>query len=121
ELGGAGASDPVRPAMRFERSARRRTRDNRGMLTSHPLPPDTDLLALHRVDPKRYPLLLQSGAHGTAQGRRDMLLVADGARLQLDADGCPRDHDGALIPDGFLDALDAQWRALRLPRDEPRW
>src|SRR5690606_41656731 len=90
------------------------------MLISHPLPPDVDLLALHRVDPQRYPLLLESAAHGAAQGRWDMLLVAEGGRLQLDADGRTRDHAGVAIPGGFLDALAGALEALRLPPDATR-
>ena len=91
------------------------------MLITRPLSPETDLLALHRAAPQRYPLLLQSVAHGTAQSRWDMLLVADGSRLRLDADGFTRDADGRDVCDTFLAALDAAWRALRLPREEPRW
>ena len=91
------------------------------MLISRPLPPDTDLLALHRLDPARYPLLLQSVAHGTAQARWDMLLVADGGSLSLGSDGQTRDAAGRIVEGTFLQALDAQWRALRQPREEPRW
>lgn len=39
------------------------------MLLTHPLPATTDLLALQRVAPSRYPLLMESTASGTAQGR----------------------------------------------------
>ncbi|TWT20823.1 aminodeoxychorismate synthase component I [Luteimonas wenzhouensis] len=91
------------------------------MLISRPLPPDTDLLALHRVDPGRYRLLLQSVAHGTAQARWDLLLLADGGSLTLGRDGVTRDASGAVVPGTFLQALDAAWRAGRLPREEPRW
>lgn len=90
------------------------------MLLTRSLPSSFDLLALQRHAPARYPLLLESSAHGTAQGRWDLLLVADGARLQLDADG--RVHDGAqALGTDFFAALDAQWQAARVPRDEPRW
>ena len=91
------------------------------MLISRPLPPDTDLLALHRLDPRRYPLLLQSVAHGTAQARWDLLLAADGGKLTLGRDGVTRDEAGAAVSGAFLDALDAAWAALRLAREEPRW
>ncbi len=91
------------------------------MLISRPLPPDTDLLALQRLDPGRYPVLLQSVAHGTAQARWDLLLAASGESLTLGDDGATRDGTGAALAGGFLDALDAAWRALRLPREEPRW
>ena len=91
------------------------------MLISRPLPPDTDLLALHRLDPGRYPVLLQSVAHGTAQARWDLLLAASGESLTLGDDGATRDASGAVAGGDFLGALDAAWRALRLPREEPRW
>lgn len=91
------------------------------MLRFHPLPADTDLLALHRLAPSHYPLLLESVAHGTAQGRWDMLLAATGQGLRLDADGLTRDLDGRVQPGGFLDALDAQWRQARTPAGDDRW
>lgn len=91
------------------------------MLISRPLPADPGLLALHRAAPARYPVLLQSVAHGTAQGQWDMLLTSSGACLTLDADGRTRDGAGTLLDVPFLDALDAQWRELRTPRVEPRW
>jgi len=82
------------------------------------LPADTDLLALHRRAPSRYPLLMESAAAGTPQGRYDLLLVADGGGLRLDADGVARTLGGA-APAGvcigatFLQALDAAWHAAR--------
>ena len=91
------------------------------MLISRPLPSDTDLLALHRLDPRRYPLLLQSVAHGTAQSRWDLLLAASGDALSLGRDGRTRDRHGDALSGTFLEALDAAWRAARLPREEPRW
>ena len=48
------------------------------MLVTRPLDPALDLLALHRLAPSRYPVLLESSAHGTAQGRWDLLLATDG-------------------------------------------
>jgi anthranilate synthase component 1 len=91
------------------------------MLTSRPLAPDIDLLSLHRLAPQRYPVLLESTAHGTAQGRWDLLLLASGGSLRLDADGVTRDETGAHRGEDFLQALDDAWRALRCPREEPRW
>ena len=97
------------------------------------LPADTDLLALHRRAPSRYPLLMESAAAGTPQGRYDLLLVADGGGLRLDADGVARTLGGA-APAGvcigatFLQALDAAWHAARdaVPHGHgldaaPRW
>mgnify|MGYP002721649321 FL=1 len=64
------------------------------------LPADTDLLALHRRAPSRYPLLMESAASGTPQGRFDLLLAADGSGLRLDADGVTRALDGS-VPAGL--------------------
>jgi anthranilate synthase component 1 len=91
------------------------------MIQSRALPCDTDLLALHRQSPSRYPLLLESVASGTAQGRWDMLLVTDGSGLQLDAQGHTRALDGAPMEGDFLSALDAEWHGQRIAREEPRW
>ncbi|HZW17206.1 MAG TPA: aminodeoxychorismate synthase component I [Luteimonas sp.] len=91
------------------------------MLVTRTLPPETDLLALHRLAPSRCPLLLESAAHGTAHGRWDMLLVANGESLALHVDGTVRDAGGREVPGDFLSALDDQWRRLQLPREEPRW
>ena len=88
------------------------------MLLIHPLPATTDLLALQRVDPARYPLLMESTASGTAQGRWDLLLMGNGQALALHADGVVRDADGHAHAGRFLDVLDAHWAALRLPREE---
>ena len=91
------------------------------MLVTRAIAADIDLLDLHRLAPRRYPLLLESAAHGTAHGRWDMLLAADGASLTLGRDGVARDGKGNALEGGFLTQLDDAWRALRLPRDEPRW
>jgi len=91
------------------------------VLITLPLPVAPGLLALHRRAPRRYPVLLQSVAHGTAQGRWDMLLVSSGTELELGAEGVTRDGSGAPLGGRFLDELDARWQSLRLPREEPRW
>lgn len=91
------------------------------MLLTRPVPSSVDLLDLQRQAPARYRLLLESSAHGTAQGRWDLLLAADGGELRLGRDGRTRDGRGDVVDGDFLDALDREWRALRLPRDEPRW
>jgi len=100
--------------------SRVRWNDN-GMIETRALPPDTDLLALHRLAPRRYPVLLESVASGTAQGRWDFLLVADGGGLRLDADGVTRDLRGNAEQGDFLAVLDRHWQAHRVPREEPRW
>ena len=81
------------------------------------LPSDTDLLALQRLLPGRYPLLLESSAAGTPQGRWDLLLAGDGEVLVCERDGRLRRSDGRALEGGFLDALDAEWRALRRPHE----
>lgn len=91
------------------------------MLVTRALPPDIDLLALHRHAPTRYPLLLESVASGTAQGRWDLLLCASGESLTLARDGAVHRSDGSVAGDDFLDALDAEWKRVRIPREEPRW
>lgn len=91
------------------------------MLLTRPLPPDLDLLDLQRVAPHRYPLLLESSAAGTAQGRWDLLLVATGESLTLGRDGATRRADGAIVDAPFLDALDGEWQAMRATGEEPRW
>ncbi len=90
------------------------------MLVTRTLNHDIDLLALHRLAPQRYPLLLESSAAGTAQGRWDLLLAANGESLTLGRDGVTRLSDGSRTVD-FLNALDDAWHAQRTPRDEPRW
>ncbi|MCA1715027.1 MAG: aminodeoxychorismate synthase component I, partial [Gammaproteobacteria bacterium] len=91
------------------------------MLLTRALPSTIDLLDLHRHAPARYPILLESTACGSTQGRWDLLLATEGESLQLDADAVTRDHRGRDVPGDFLHALDAAWQALRLPREEPRW
>jgi 4-amino-4-deoxychorismate synthase (2-amino-4-deoxychorismate-forming) component I len=91
------------------------------VIESRALPPDTDLLALHRLAPARYPMLLESVASGTAQGRWDLLLAANGSGLRLDQQGRTSRLDGYVLDGDFLAALDDDWRADRVPREEPRW
>jgi len=91
------------------------------MLVTRSLPAGIDLLALHRLAPERYPLLLESSAAGTAQGRWDLLLATNGESLTLDRDGTTRTHDGRACDGDFLASLDAAWREQRIARDEPRW
>ncbi|MDR0181376.1 aminodeoxychorismate synthase component I [Lysobacter arvi] len=91
------------------------------MLVTHPLPASFDLLALQRLARSRYPMLLESSAHGTAQGRWDLLMVAGTAQLRLDPDAVVRDETNVDVGSDFFAALDARWQAERVPRDEPRW
>jgi anthranilate synthase component 1 len=84
-------------------------------MTTLALPADTDLLALHRQAPLRYPLLLESVADGTPRARWDLLLLHDGTGLRLGVDGVLRRLGGGTPPAGhdFLAALDAEWAAAR--------
>ena len=91
------------------------------MLVSRPVPAGVDLLDLHRLAPARYPVLLESSACGTAQGRWDLLLATEGDAFALGRDGTVRDGAGRQVGTDFLAVLDAHWRRLRLPREEPRW
>ena len=63
-----------------------------------------NLLDLHRLNPQRYPFLLQSVAHGTAQARYDILFAFPQQHVTLSA-GEPVD---------FLATLDREWRAARV-------
>ena len=74
---------------------------------------DIDLLSLHRADPQRYPLLLESVAGGNTLSRWDLLLIGNGDGLRLESDGQTRHLDGTPASGSFLDALDADWRAQR--------
>ncbi len=70
------------------------------------LPRDADLLALHRLDPLRYPHLLESAARGLASSnnRHDILFAFPGETL------APK-H-------GFLAAFDAAFQAQQIARDD---
>lgn len=72
--------------------------------------PGETLLSLHGSFPERYPVLLESAAHGSPQGRYSMLLARPGARLEA-----------AALPPGerFLAALDAWWERERVPGPAP--
>jgi anthranilate synthase component 1 len=77
-----------------------------------------DLLAPAASFPERYPCLLESVVHGTAQSRYDILFAFPRERLSLHADGQLRDETGALREGRFLDALDHAWQAERLPPED---
>jgi anthranilate synthase component 1 len=71
-----------------------------------------NLAELQRLDPVRYPLLLQSVAGGNALSRWDILFLANGEGLQL-RDGVTRTLAGNALAMTFLDALDQQFLAER--------
>ncbi len=66
------------------------------------IPGVADLLQLHRLAPERYPFLLQSVVHGTAQSRYDILFAYPGQSLRLDQVGANSQP--------FLSLLDQSWR-----------
>ncbi|WP_232823633.1 aminodeoxychorismate synthase component I [Dyella sp. C9] len=74
-----------------------------------------DLLAPAAAFPGRYPGLLQSVTHGTPQSRYDILFGFPQHSLALHADGRLVDGHGNERPGRFLDALDHDWLAERLP------
>lgn len=76
----------------------------------------TDLLALHRARPGRYPHLLQSAAQGTPQARFDILFAFPGASLRMERDGLYGEGVDAATDDGFLAALDRWWQQERLAK-----
>lgn len=86
-------------------------------MITRPLPADTDLLDLHRLDPQRYPMLLESAVGGSPRARWDMLLACDGTGLiQKSGQEAMRLEGGVLGP-GFLAALDGEFRRLQRPRE----
>jgi len=75
----------------------------------------TDLLALHRQFPGRYPFLLDSAVTGTPHSRYSILFGLPGERLTLDAEGGLR---GAHVAGHarFIDTLDS-WVEAERPGD----
>lgn len=73
-----------------------------------------DLAGLHRYAPRRYPHLLESVAHGSAQARYDILFAFPGDTLVLERSGQLRFNDAPMAGD-FLGVLDRQWRAAHVP------
>lgn len=74
-----------------------------------------DLLAPAAASPERYPCLLESVVHGTAQSRYDILFAFPREQLTLHADGSLSGDAETRQGARFLDALDAAWQAERLP------
>ncbi len=72
------------------------------------IPASIDLLDLHRLDPGRYPFLLESAASGEPLGRYDILFAFPGPTLLLDAE-FRLSGPGAGKSARFLDTLDRWW------------
>lgn len=66
-----------------------------------------DPLTLHRLNPARYPYLLESVVHGTPSARYDILFAFPGETLTLNG---PREAD-------FLEHLDRRWAEQRTAID----
>ena len=75
-----------------------------------------DLLAPAAAFPERYPALLESVTRASAHARYDILFAFPQDTFTLASDGCMRDAAGQTRAGRFLDALDAAWRAERLPQ-----
>jgi anthranilate synthase component 1 len=71
-----------------------------------------DLLATHAADPAAFPCLLESVAGSGGGEAFDLLFATDGTRIAAPG-RVPVPGSGR----PFLDALDAAWRAARLPRE----
>ncbi len=68
-----------------------------------------DLLRLHELNPERYPCLLESVAHGTAQSRFDILFAFPQQQLRLTSDGSLQSPPG-VNAEGFLSSLQQWWQ-----------
>ena len=79
-----------------------------GNVLIRPVDGECDLLALHRLNPERYPHLLESVARGTLRSRYDILFAFPGDSLHV-ANGDRQD---------FLRSLDAWWREERIAPDK---
>ena len=75
-----------------------------------------DLLALAATFPDRYPALLESAARGNRRARFDILPAFPQRLMRLDGDGLVRDHEGRVVGDRFLEALDREWARERVDK-----
>ena len=83
-------------------------------MNARAFPYDTDLLAACRGEPGLFPFLLESAAHGTPQGRYDILFARpDAEMLVLQADGSLTGPHASTAGGDFLAALDTWWQAER--------
>ncbi len=72
-----------------------------------------DLLGLARRHPKRYPFFLESALQGYEHARYSILLAFPESTIVCDSQGLVT-QDGIARSGGFLDALDAAWKAERV-------
>lgn len=71
-----------------------------------------DLLPLHKLNSKRYPHLLESVAHGTAQARFDILFAFPGDTLELTADFSIKLNNTFVDQPDVLDVFDDIWAKI---------
>jgi anthranilate synthase component 1 len=69
-----------------------------------------DLLDLQRQQPRRYPHLLESVAHGTAQSRYDILFAFPQTSISLRGEDVVSDDGIVIAGKDFLTIVDQQWR-----------
>lgn len=86
-------------------------------MITRPLPADVALLDLHRLDPQRYPMLLESAVGGSPRARWDLLLASDGTGLVQRPGEDVATLDGERRGPRFLAALDDEWHRLQRPRE----
>jgi anthranilate synthase component 1 len=79
-----------------------------------------DFTLLHQLNKERYPYLLESVAHGTAQGRFDIAFAFPEKSLKLDYSGSLAVSDGGDIAGGdFLKQLDLMWQEEKVVTASP--
>lgn len=73
------------------------------------------LLELHALNPKRYPVLLESSAASRDGNNHDILMAFPGEQLSLHAEGLQLPPSAVISANTFLTALDQWWQQQRLP------
>jgi len=74
----------------------------------------SDLAVLHRLNPSRYPFLLESTAGNTTLGRFDLLFACPQETLRLNADYSLSGREAGAA-NSFLNAFDAWWSEESTP------
>jgi anthranilate synthase component 1 len=99
-------------------------RDTTKILQPFQLEASFDLLALHRLNPGRYPHLLQTVSGATDAVAYDILFAFPEATLRLDTAGVSFTANSYATPDllksaKFLDSFDQWWESERKDIDSP--
>ena len=84
-------------------------KEKSGAFASRRIAAEADLLALHLLNPARYPHLLESSAHGTPHARYDILFAFPGETLELAPGGGLSGPGSEGAGGDFLHALNAWW------------